>query len=426
MIAWKSCPWKTARTGIVVLGAVVLASLPARAAPPAASSSLLARSCQTLAQRVGEPWGPAVFLRSHDAATGDGPPANPALATAAFSYDNALAVLALLACDEPGRARRIGEALRRAALHDRTGEAGRLRSAYRAGPQPDAPSPNGWWDPAQGRWLEDDAQVSTSTGNVAWAGLALVALAETDKDPALWEAAAALGAWIWTHAHDPRGPGGFTGGLFGTDATPVALTWKSTEHAADAAALFERLAAGPVPGPWAEGRAAARAFLNAQWVEAEGRFRIGTQPDGVTPNDATSGLDAQVWPPLLTGAPAQWRRALAYAHVAHGVEGGFSFNRDKAGIWTEGTAQAALTARAVGEDALADQALATLAGLASPGGYLWATPEARLPTGLALGPDRSQADFFYEHQPHLGATAWAVLAARGWNPFTGRVLPSRE
>jgi len=53
---------------------------------------------------------------------------------------------------------------------------------------------------------------------------------------------------------------------------------------------------------------------------------------------------------------------------------------------------------------------------------LWATPEARLGTGLAIGPDSVTADFFYFHVPHLGATAWAVIAALGWNPLTGRQL----
>lgn len=28
-------------------------------------------------------------------------------------------------------------------------------------------------------------------------------------------------------------------------------------------------------------------------------------------------------------------------------------------------------------------------------------------------------DFFYYHLPHLGATAWAAIAATGVNPFTG-------
>jgi hypothetical protein len=43
-------------------------------------------------------------------------------------------------------------------------------------------------------------------------------------------------------------------------------------------------------------------------------------------------------------------------------------------------------------------------------------------TGLAIGPSSITDDFYYFHLPHLGATAWAVLAAIGFNPFTGRVV----
>ena len=41
-------------------------------------------------------------------------------------------------------------------------------------------------------------------------------------------------------------------------------------------------------------------------------------------------------------------------------------------------------------------------------------------TGLQIGPTSTEADFLYYRRPHLGATTWAVLAAQGWNPFTGR------
>ena len=48
---------------------------------------------------------------------------------------------------------------------------------------------------------------------------------------------------------------------------------------------------------------------------------------------------------------------------------------------------------------------------------LFATPEKRIQTGLSIGPDSKTEDFYYFHLPHLGATAWAVLAATGWNQF---------
>jgi hypothetical protein len=105
------------------------------------------------------------------------------------------------------------------------------------------------------------------------------------------------------------------------------------------------------------------------------------------------------------------------------VEGGFDFNDDRDGVWVEGTAQAALAYRAVGRKADADRLFADLLQDVSPGGFLWATRSAILTTGLAIGPESKTADFLYYRRPHLGATAWAALAAQGWNPFTGARLP---
>ncbi|WP_051013834.1 hypothetical protein [Pararhodospirillum photometricum] len=403
--------------GLFLVSAGLLAQAPvAAAATPDPVPLLKSRGCDTLTGRVAALEGPAVLLPSYDP-----PPADPALAGAAFTYDNALAVLALLACDAVPEARRVGEALRRATVSDRVAPPlGRLRNAYRAGPQPETPPPHGWWDATRQAWLEDDTQVGTATGNVAWAGLALVALGEATHDPGFTAAAAQLGQWIMTHTQDTKGPGGFTGGVHGNDQGAQRLTWKSTEHAIDAEALFRRLLAVGAPGPWAKGRDHARAFVQALWDEPSGHFLTGTTPDGVTPNTGSSGLDAQLWAQLLPEAPPAWARALDYARTAHGVPGGYAFNNDRAGLWTEGTAQAALALAVRGRPANAE--MASVAAQISPTGYLWATPEERLSTGLALGPASTTADFFYYKIPHLGATAWAVLAATRWNPFTGQAL----
>jgi len=404
------------------------AAVPAAADP---SARLVAdKGCAALSARVDAiPGGGPVFLRSYDEPDGRSPPAEPALATAAFSYDNALAAIALTACGRPAQARRTGLALLAAATSDRSGERGRLRNAYRAGAQRETPvPPNGWWHAAGNHWAEDPIQVGTATGNVAWAALALLTLAddtgtEPDEAARFREGAAALAGWAVAHAADPRGDGGFTGGVHGHDEAPRTLGWKSTEHNTDLAALFEWLARAGVPGDWPAHARAARTFLAAQWDVLDGRFRIGTEPDGTTPNRRASGLDALLWPILLPDAPPAWERALAYAERAHGVEGGFDFNDDRDGLWVEGTAQAALVYRHLGRGADAGRLLAEVARQFGPGGYLWATREPRITTGLALAPDSTGADFHYERRPHLGATAWAVLAAAGWNPFTGARIP---
>ncbi|OYQ35906.1 hypothetical protein CHU95_06495 [Niveispirillum lacus] len=367
--------------------------------------------------------GPA-FLRSFDHPSGAGAPVEDALKNAAFTYDNALAAIALVACGRATKARRIGDALLSAVENDRAGPQGRLRTTYRAGPQQEFPiPPNGWWNQKAQRWEEDAYQVGTATGNVAWAGLALLTLADALNEPKYRAGAAKLGAWVLAHMRDTKGPGGFTGGIHGDGMGTQALTWKSVEHNTDLVALFGWLERAGVPGgDWAAGKAAALGFLNALWRADAGYFPTGTLPDGVTVNDGNSGLDALLWPLLLPESPHDWRRALDRADQVHGVAGGYDFNGDRDGVWVEGTAQAALSWAAVRDQERSVRLLSGLVGDISPGGYLWATRGDKVSTGFAIGPDSKGADFFYYRQPHLGATAWAVLAATGWNPFTGRVV----
>ena len=147
--------------------------------------------------------------------------------------------------------------------------------------------------------------------------------------------------------------------------------------------------------------------------------------DGVTPNRDNSGIDAQLWPLLLTDAPETWRVSLRYVEEHYAVKGGFDFNEDRDGNWWEGTAQAALVYRALDGTADADRLLAKIGKQLKPGGFIRAASWQKVTTGLALSPKSAFADFYYYGLPHLGATAWAALAAIGWNPFTGRKLDDR-
>ena len=384
----------------------------AAAADTVLAADVATRACAAMTARVdGESASGPVLLRSYDGAAGSGPPDEASQQTAAYTYDNALAVIALLACDKPRQAQRIGSALRLAA---RTGP--RLRNAYRAGIVADAPLANGWWDVQGNHWAEDPQQQGTATGNVAWAALALLDLYAATGRAEWRESAQRLAGWIVEQTSDSRGAGGFSGGIEGDDAHARKVTWKSTEHNIDAAALFDRLAALD-GGDWRDHADAARRFLTSEWDAVSGHFFVGTLADGLTPNRTTSGLDAQLWPLLLAHAPADWRRALAYVEREHRVEGGFDFNADRDGLWLEGTAQAALVYRVVSRAHDAQPLLATIAKQMAPGGYVYATREARISTGLALNADSASADFYYYRLPHLGATAWAALAALGCNPF---------
>jgi hypothetical protein len=370
------------------------------------------RACAALRARVTQSSGSGpVFLRSYDAESGTGEPSEPALRTAAFTYDNALATIALLACGESSAALRVGEALRRAAVAPP-----RIRNAYRAGAVDDEkPLPNGWWDTSASRWAEDAYQDGSATGNIAWAALALLALYDTTHDARWSVAAAQLGRQALSIASDGSADG-FFGGVEGFDAAPVRLRWKSTEHNIDLVAVFERLERARQPGEWRAAAASARRFVSAQWEPEQGRFWTGTLPDGAT-NRSTSALDVQLWSQLLRDAAKQWQRALAYAEREHAVEGGFDFNADRDGAWLEGTAQAALVYRVLGRQSAAQPLLATIAANFSDAGLVYATRERRVSTGLAANAASGSADFYYFRKPHLAATAWAVLAARKRNPF---------
>jgi hypothetical protein len=346
----------------------------------------------------------------------------PALRQSAFTYDNALVAIALTACGDVGRARRIGDALLHALDHDRSFHDGRLRNAYRAGRLGSGPPAlPGWWDARQGLWAEDSYQDGTATGNVAWAALALLTLDQATGQRTYREGAKRLLGWIDAHAYDPREPTGYSGGVDGFDPSQTKLTWKSTEHNLDVhavAAWLSRL----------EGRSAdadiartARGFLDAVFVAEPGLFRLGTQPDSrLQPTDHVA-LDTQLWPLIgVADPPDAWRRAMAFAQRNLAVPGGFDFNEDRDGLWVEGTAQAALTLRALGQATAATKLLDGLAAEISPSGLLFASREPRITTGIAIGPASTEPDFFYYRRPHIGATAWGALAALGWNAFSGR------
>jgi hypothetical protein len=381
-----------------------------------ASADVAKRACNSIATRVTAIQGNApVFLRSYDGESGAGEVTDPSQRTAAYTYDNALAVIALLACDKRVEALRVGEALRLASMRDT-----RLRNAYRAGAVGEKILPNGWWDVKENRWAEDAYQDGTATGVVGWTVLAMLGLFDATHEPRWLDAATRLATWAVTNTADARGAGGFSGGIDGFDAHPLKLGWKSTEQNIDLLAVFSWLARVQPAGDWKKYTDAARSFVDVQWDRASGHFWIGALADGVTVNRDSSGLDVQLWAQLLPQAAPDWQRALAYVERAHGVAGGFDFNDDRDGLWLEGTAQAALTYRRLGREADAQKLFATLDAQFSTGGLVYATREPRITTGLAIGATSASADFYYYRRPHLGATAWAALAALNRNPFIAR------
>jgi hypothetical protein len=358
----------------------------------------------------------AAFVRSYEHGEDEGSlPAG--LASTAFVYDNALAAIALVACGDVTSATTIGNALSLAAHSDRSFPDGRVRNAYRPGPVGDgAPALPGWWDDKQKIWAEDPAQDGTSTGNVAWAALALLTLHQATKQQSFLVDARHLVDWVIANLSSGNG---FRGGFHGYDPQQVPLTWISTEHNVDVYAAATWLFRLTGERKYADAASQARRFLERTFDVDH--FLLGTKPDGSLGDSGILALDVQLWPWMaIPDAPAPWRSALNFAATHLAVADGFDFNGDRDGLWVEGTAQASLAYRIAGDPRRSALLLATLEADRTPSGFLYATRGARVSTGLSIDPTATTADFFYFRRPHLGATAWATLAATTWNPFTGR------
>jgi hypothetical protein len=397
-----------------------IATMTGSVAANASPESQRERYCAPLAKAVASQaaGSEAGFVRSYE--QGEDESRLPAgLASTAFVYDNALAAIALVACGDVASATTIGNALSLAARNDRTFRDGRVRNAYRPGPVGEGPPAlPGWWDDKQKIWAEDAAQDGSSTGNVAWAALALLTLHQATKQESYLADAEHLIDWVIANVSTGSG---FRGGFHGYDRQQVKLTWISTEHNVDvyaAAAWLFRLT-----GQRKYADAASQAWQFLERAFDVDHFLLGAKPDGSLANPSMLALDAQLWPWMaIPDAPAQWRSALNFAATHLAVKDGFDFNGDRDGLWVEGTAQASLAYRIAGDPRRSAQLLTTLEADRTPSGFLNATREARVSTGLSIDPTptATEADFFYFRRPHLGATAWATLAATAWNPFTGR------
>ena len=401
-----------------VVTLICIAAMTSSVAANASPDSQRARYCAPLANAVASQaaGSEAAFVRSYEHA--DDESRLPAgLASTAFVYDNALAAIALVACGDVNSATIIGNALSLAARNDRTFRDGRVRNAYRPGPVGKGPPAlPGWWDANQKIWAEDAAQDGSSTGNVAWAALALLTLHQATKQESFLADAGRLIDWVIANVSTGSG---FRGGFHGYDPQQVRLTWISTEHNVDvyaAAAWLFRLTS---ERKYADAASEARQFLGRAFDGDH--FLLGTKPDGSLADPSMLALDVQLWPWMaIPDAPAQWRSALNFAATHLAVKDGFDFNGDRDGLWVEGTAQASLAYRIAGDPRRSAQLLTTLEADRTPSGFLNATRGARVSTGLSIDPTATEADFFYFRRPHLGATAWATLAATTWNPFTGR------
>ncbi|MFL5994134.1 MAG: Tat pathway signal sequence domain protein, partial [Streptomyces sp.] len=380
------------------------------------------------------------------------------LFSTAFTYDNALAILAhLVSPAGESRAVALGDALLYAQAHDPVYDDGRLRQAYNVGPYTfydGSPQPDGFVK------ADGTANVGTqfgftgtAVGDMAWAGIALSALAGRTGERRFLTGAVRIGEWIERVGRTDEPLGGYK---FGVDGANQKLPFTSTEHNTDLVGLFGRLARLTGDKVWRERRARAGAFVEKMWEPSGGFFYTGSN-DGVTINKSPIPEDTQTWTHLALASPAH-SRSLDWAATALAVldtadrpnstvpsgqsyEGvtfssaSLSANEgapiadgqprpDRNGVWFEGTAHLALALRHRGhsgdekrarsllgsieraQDLLGDAQ--TVGGTPLPSGSGVVSASSPLDTGFGFG--------YYPYR-HTSATAWYLLAAARANPL---------
>jgi hypothetical protein len=375
------------------------------------------------------------------------PPSSPDAAAmlAAHSYDNALAILAFLASGTPGdlgRARILADSLVWVQNHDSARD-GRVRNVYYAD-ELSANTPSG----LVARYNNDLYGSGTTAGNAAWVMLAWLNYYQKQGGIQYLNAAKWLGEWIQAKTNDPKGPGGYTGGVPGWGAK---YTYKSTEHNLDIYVAFMKLYELTHVTAWRDRALHAKRLVQAMWnsagkcsyPDATPCFYTGTTPDGVTINKEAYPLDVNTWGFLALGQANWYGHALDFVKQHHCatdvingvVFEGFDFDTGLQGgvdgIWWEGTGQmvTALWARyyfSAGKqrqdsytDALKFSAELRKAQIRAPranGRGIVATTRERVWTGFNLP---AGGKWYYYNRLHVGATAWFIFAELQYNPFWG-------
>jgi hypothetical protein len=404
------------------------------------------------------------------------------LMTAAFGYDNALAMLAYLAnptIANVRRARLIGDALLWIQANDEKYTDGRVRQAYAAGPMTfygGGPSfPGLKREDGKAAFLWPFGFGGSSTGDIAWVGLALAQLYVDTRIQKYLDGAVALAEWI-TNRTSPYRHGGYHGGLQADGET--AQPWASTEHNIDAYALCTLLAKLTRARRWVARADVAADFVRAMWNRA-GRFfwtgTLGGVP-GEDPNVINTGNipeDVQTWSLLALGdgryeSSVDWvTRKLSNtdggpssqlpagvtvsgvtystgAKTITGTVSGSDLPNNRTAVWLEGTGHTALALlerdnrgdteqarRLLHETVVAQEQVGggQTVGLTSDpdagrlsdpgaGGTWTGTP---LPARSGIVAATSAFDtgfgFGYFQRQHVGATSWFLMAAQNFNPY---------
>ena len=335
----------------------------------------------------------------------------------AFTYDNAMAIMALCYAGKTDRAAQIADALAYAVNYDLEYTDGRIRNAYSSGDVRSFPNwysvkgtqfarMPGFYDVNDKVWYEDKNAVSTSAGNAAWAVLGLMEAYRSIGDVKYLKAAQTVGDFLLALKSET---GGFTGGFDGWDSTRI--TYKSTEHNIDLISAFAILAnhsSGAKKQEYASASEYAKTFVLSMYDAEKGCFYTGTTPDGVTANKTVLPLDTNTWALLAMPDFADADKVMRFVEDNMRVGEGYDFNEDKDGVWFEGTAQAAAVYYIMGDTGKYGEILSFMQKNTANDGSITAADRNNVTTGF---------DWEYGKRIHLGATAWLAFAELGRNPF---------
>ena len=341
------------------------------------------------------------------------------LSNTAYVYDNALAAMAFIAEDMKDEAKDILDSFVFAVENDRY-KPGRIRNAYAAGDiryesggKVTAKLP-GWSD---GGWHEDASQVGSNVGNTSFAVLAMLQYDKTYGTSDYLDTALALIDWVIENCSTDSE--GFSGGFEGwpEEDKETRLDYKSTEHNIDAYAAFTQLYKLTGDERYNKAAESALSFVKAMYDSNRGLIRTGADGSGKI-NEGVVVLDAQVWSALALGGEfTPYESALKIVADMKTSEGGYPFCEENknGGWWAEGTAFTALMYRLRGEGSVYDSAMKALGGIQLDSGLFPAATVDNLSTGIQLS---DGSDWLYRDDPHIAPTAWFVMAADGFNPYS--------
>ncbi len=390
------------------------------------------------------------------------------LLSTGFTYDNAVAIHAYLASEDPALQRRavlLGEGLLYGQAHPYPFPLadGRFPQAFFTGI---ASADGVYVTPAS-----DPFYFYTSTvGDQAWAGMALAQLYHRTGDARFLNAALLVGNWIATNTYDSAGVGGYKFGAIikytnGQNISAPSPNGKSTEHNIDTFAFFTMLsqltgnAASNFNGmTWSALAQHALGFVKAMFNPKGPFFYTGTTGDQQTINTYPIPEDVNTWSYLAllnntyrgtidwalanlqtTDTPTSPNSSLTGTETIRGLVfdtasfAAAAAKTDPNAVWLEGTGHtiAALAARVLrgGENiaslltdlqsaaSLVEQCIKAQTEL----GANQTVNRKPIPAGEGLVAATSLMDtgFGYTYGPslHIGATGWYLLGALAANPF---------